>query len=65
MWRNIQLSYASSVTLKLVTYAPTGTNVLRPTTFRYEAPSKATGYQSDLETSIVIDSFEIRLEEVK
>lgn len=57
--------YASSVTLKLVTYAPTGANVLRPTTFRYEAPSKATGYQSDLETSIVIDSFEIRLEEVK
>lgn len=57
--------YASSVTLKLVTYAPTGANVLRPTTFRYEAPSKATGYQSDLETSIVIDSFEIRIEEVK
>lgn len=58
--------YASSVTLKLVAYVPgEGTNIFRPTSFQYVEPSNATGYQSDLETSIVIDSFEIRIEEVE
>ena len=58
--------YASSVTLKLVAYVPAeGTNILRPTAFQYDNPTRATGYQSDLETSIVIDSFEIRVEEVQ
>jgi hypothetical protein len=58
--------YATSVTLKLVAYAPE--NNLRPTSFQYVAPSSngiTTGYQSDFETSIVIDSFEIRIEEVE
>ena len=58
--------YASSVTLKLVAYVPAdGTNVLRPTSFQYANPTQANLYQSDLETSIVIDSFEIRVEEDK
>ena len=55
--------YATSVTLKLVAYTPTSAR-LRPTSYEYEDASKEDGYQSDFETSIVIDSFEIRIEEV-
>ena len=55
--------YATSVTLKLVAYTPTSAS-LRPTSYEYEDASKEDGYQSDFETSIVIDSFEIRIEEV-
>ena len=55
--------YATSVTLKLVAYTPTSAS-LRPTSYEYEDASQEDGYQSDFETSIVIDSFEIRIEEV-
>ena len=55
--------YATSVTLKLVAYTPTSVS-LRPTSYEYEDASQENGYQSDFETSIVIDSFEIRIEEV-
>lgn len=55
--------YATSVTLKLVAYTPTSAS-LRPTSYKYEDASIEDGYQSDFETSIVIDSFEVRIEEV-
>ena len=57
-------TYAKDVTLKLVAYAPT-TSGLRPTSFQYEPASSADWYESDFNTSIVIDSFEIRIEEVE
>ncbi len=53
--------YATSVTLKLAAYTPTSAS-LRPTSYEYEAASQEDGYQSDFATSIVIDSFEIRVE---
>jgi hypothetical protein len=47
---------AESITLKLVTY----TGIFSQ--FRYVAPKNELLYESDLETSIVIDSFEIQVE---
>ena len=47
---------AESITLKLVTY----TGIFSQ--FQYVAPKNETLYESDLETSIVIDSFEIQVE---
>ena len=38
--------------------------ISRPSSFTYIAPESNQYYRSDFETSIVIDSFEIRIEEV-
>lgn len=60
----------STVTLRLVTYKVTesfsigGIN-FRPASFSYTNPANVTGYASDFDTSIVIDSFEIRIGEVE
>lgn len=56
----------SSVTLNLVTYTVTESFGLGGVTwwdssFSYIEPADATGYESDFNTSIIIDSFEIRI----
>ena len=61
-------SGVSSVSLKLATYTVEPSidimGINRPSSFQYISPADATGYQSDFEQSIVIDSFEIRAEKV-
>ena len=58
-----------SVTLKLAAYTvSTSYNVIGvtiPSSYSYSEASDTRVYESDFETSIVIDSFEIRLEEVE
>ena len=55
-WSAPSTSGAESVTLKLVTY----TGIF--SAFQYIAPKNETFYDSDLETSIIIDGFEIEVE---
>ena len=67
-WTSPDETGSQEVTLKLGTYTTEGSINLgiisRPSSFTYIAPESNQYYQSDFETSIVIDSFEIRIEEV-
>ena len=67
-WTSPDETGSKEVTLKLGTYTTEGAINLgiisRPSSFTYIAPESNQYYQSDFETSIVIDSFEIRIEEV-
>lgn len=68
-WSSSGDDVVSSVTLKLVAYsATTSVNVIGqtiPSTFEYTSPDEILIGEKGLDTPLIIDSFEIRIEEVE
>ena len=67
-WTSPEAIGSEGVTLQLATYTISGGYNLglinRPSSFQYIAPSSSLGYQNDLSASIIIDSIEVRVEEL-